>query len=81
MKTAPQQVTSRYARNLLVKGKNNEYHILKIERKNHMIDGVWIANYYTVEIVSTHGMNETGVGASPENAVNHCLNKLGVTFR
>jgi len=79
--TPPQQVTSRYARNLIVRGKNNEYHLLSIKRENTMIDGCWIANYYVAEIVSTHGVAKTAVGPSPENAVNRCLDKHGVTFR
>jgi hypothetical protein len=77
----PQNVTSRYARNLMVKGKNNEFHLLKIERHNHMIDGAWIANYYTAEIVSNYGMNQTAAAPIPEQAVNRCLSKHGVTFR
>jgi hypothetical protein len=78
---APQQVTSRYARNLIIKGKNTEFHLLKIERHNHWIDGAWIANYYNAEIVSTNGMSHTAAAPSPEMAVNRALEKHGVTFR
>jgi hypothetical protein len=81
MKTTPQKVTSRYARNLLVKGKNNEFHLLSLVRKSSMVDECWIGNYYTAEIVSTHGMRHEAVGPTPENAVNRCLDKHGVTFR
>jgi len=77
----PQQVTSRYARNLMVKGQNHEFHLLQLKRENHWIDGAWIANYYTAEIVSTGGMTHTAAGPSPENAINRCLSKHGVTFR
>jgi hypothetical protein len=77
----PQQVTSRYARNLMVKGVNHEFHLLQIKRENHWIDGAWIANYYTAELVASDGMCNTAAAPTPEQAVTRCLSKYGVTFR
>lgn len=65
----------------MVRGQNNEFHLLIIERKSHMIDGTWIANYYTVEIVSKHNIRQVAVAPTPEQAVTRCLAKYGITFR
>ena len=78
--TTPQNVTSRYARNLLVKGKNDEFHVLSLKRQQHYVDSVWIGNYYIVEITGSTG-TKTGVGVTPEYAINQGLTKHGVTFR
>jgi hypothetical protein len=80
MTNIPQNVTSRYARNLMVKGTNNEFYLSSIKRESHFIDKVWIANYYVVELLQG-GLAKTGVGATPEQATTNCLTKYGVTFR
>jgi hypothetical protein len=80
MINAPQNITSRYTRNLLVKGINNEFHLAMVKRESHFIDKVWIANYFVVELLQG-GLSKTGVGATPEQATMNCLVKYGVTFR
>lgn len=81
MSTPPQQVTSRYARNLLVKGENNEFSIRELQREFTQIDNVVVGYYYQVEIKEVTGMNQKAVGVTPEQAVHRCLEKHGVTFR
>ena len=80
MNPTPQNVTSRYTRNLIIKGQNNEFHLSNIKRESHFIDKVWIANYYVAEVLQG-GLSKTGVGATPEQSVMNCLVKYGVTFR
>lgn len=78
----PQQVTSRYARNLLVKGKNNEFEILDIRRTYSEVDGLNIGIYYTIAIKATAaGFKKDAAGVTPEQATFRCLQKHGVTFR
>ena len=81
MNPVPQQVTSRYARNLLVKGKNNEFEIASLSRQYHDIEGLVIGVYYQITIKINDGRKIQGVGVSPEQAVHRCLEKHGVTFR
>ena len=81
MNTPPQQVTSRYARNLLVKGHNNDFYVLSMKRENCYVDGAWLANYYIIEVASG-GVVKSAAGATPEQAITRCLGeKYGVTFR
>jgi hypothetical protein len=77
---APQKVTSRYARNLLVKGKNNEYVLEYITRRYSMVDEITVGDYFLAEITQLNVRREAA-GATPEQAVNRCLEKHGVTFR
>lgn len=82
MTNPPQNITSRYARNLLVKGENNEYTITSVMRRTNMIDDFTIGYYYTADIVSLGSRTtKMAVGVTPEQAVNRCLAKHGVTFR
>jgi hypothetical protein len=78
----PQNVTSRYARNLLVKGLNNEFEILGLKRTYSEVDNLTIGVYYTVIIKDlSKGFTKDAAGVTPEQAVNRCLEKYGVTFR
>lgn len=81
MTNTPQQVTSRYARNLLVKGSNNEYIIIDVLRQYHTVDEIVIGQYYDATITAVGGQKKTATGVTPEQAVNRCLGKHGVTFR
>ena len=82
MTDTPQNVTSRYARNLLVKGANNEYVIINMYRKTNMVDELIIGYYYSTEITAMgKRISHTAIGVTPEQAVNRCLTKHGVTFR
>jgi hypothetical protein len=78
----PQNVTSRYARNLLIKGRNNEFEILDLKRTYSEVDGLTIGIYYTIMIKDLgKGLKKDAAGVTPEQAVNRCLTKHGVTFR
>lgn len=77
----PQQVTSRYVRNLLVKGKNNEFELCSLTRQYHDIEGLCIGIYYQTVIKSTDHFKHVAVGVTCEQAVHRCLEKHGVTFR
>jgi formate dehydrogenase assembly factor FdhD len=82
MTNPPQNVTSRYARNLLVKGENNEYTVVSMMRRTNMIDDFVIGYYYAADIVATGTrVTKMAIGVTPEQAVNRCLVKHGVTFR
>lgn len=77
----PQQVTSRYVRNLLVKGQNNDFVVNAIERFFHQIDNVTIGSYFNATITSSNKHRQTATGVTPEQAIHRCLEKYGVTFR
>lgn len=82
MTPTPQNVTSRYTRNLLVKGENNEYVIINMNRKTNMVDELIIGYYYVVEITALgQRTSQTAIGVTPEQAVHRCLTKHGVSFR
>jgi hypothetical protein len=76
----PQNVTSRYARNLLVKGTNNEFEVIGMKRTYSEVDGLTIGHYYNIAIKGPQWTKEAA-GVTPEQAVNRCLTKHGVTFR
>lgn len=82
MTNTPQNVTSRYTRNLLVKGENNEYIMTTMNHKTNMVDELVIGYYYTAEVI-TKGprLTKLAIGVTPEQAVHRCLEKHGVTFR
>jgi hypothetical protein len=79
--STPQQVTSRYTRNLLVKGKNNDYTLLNVLQDVSYVDTVQVGIYYKASIANRLSRGETGVGVTPEQAVQRCLQKFNVTFR
>jgi hypothetical protein len=76
----PQNVTSRYARHLLVKGENNEFQIVGMKRTYQEIDGLTIGFYYLVTIKGV-AFTKEAAGVTPEQATHRCLEKHGVTFR
>lgn len=79
---APQSVTSRYTAKLLRDGKNNEFGIAFVSRESSTIEGHHVGFFYRVRIVDIAGaLTETGVGATPFQALEHALTKAGVTFR
>jgi len=77
----PQNVTSRYARNLLTKGRNSDFVIVTLTRQYHAVEGLTIGHYYSVDIGGGNYPTKEAVGVTPEQAVERCLRKHGVTFR
>jgi hypothetical protein len=77
----PQKVTLRYVRNLLVKGSNNDFVLRSIFINYSMIDEIQVGYYYTAVIQMPHGLHKEAVGVTPEQAIQRCLLKHGVTFR
>ena len=77
----PQQVTSRYVRNLIFKGVNNEFRFVALTRTGHFIDQVCVGMYYEAIVANNEERKLTAVGVTPEQAVHRCLEKHGVTFR
>ena len=82
MQETPQAVSSRYHRNLLIKGKNNDFEVLYLTRDNNVVDEVVIGIYYKVDVkrLST-GIKQQAAGVTPEQAVQRALQKHGVSFR
>ena len=82
MNTPPQQVTSRYARNLLIKGKNNDFEFMTLSRQVSIADEVAVGVYFHVTIESLgRRIKRDAAGVTIEQAVHRCLEKHGVTFR
>src|SRR5436189_2026370 len=81
MNTPPQKVTSRYARNLLIKGKNYEFQLRNVLINFNMVDQVNTGQYYIVVLHDNDGHAREAVGVTPEQAIHRCLEKHGVTFR
>jgi hypothetical protein len=51
-------------------------------RKTNMVDELIIGYYYSTEITAMgKRISHTAIGVTPEQAVNRCLTKHGVTFR
>lgn len=80
---APQQVTERYIRMLLVTGKNDRYEIVTVGRQIASVDNIPVGSYYGVAVaVPTEDFRELlGIGATPSAALRRALEKDGVTFR
>jgi hypothetical protein len=81
MTNLPQNVTSRYTRNLLVRGSNNEFVLQDVLRQYHTVDEIVVGQYYDATIVAVPGGKKTATGVTPEQAVHRCLHKWGVTFK
>lgn len=78
----PQAVTTRYATNLLHRGKNNEFKLLSIERQLSLIEDVCVGEYYEALVRESHTPQPvSGVGMTPIRAVMKALEKLNVTFK
>ncbi len=80
---APQQVTERYVRALLVEGKNDRYEIVTVGRQIAAVDNIPVGTYYGVSVaVPSDNFRELlGIGATPVAALRRALEKDGVTFR
>ena len=78
--TPPQKVTSRYVRNLLTKGRNNEFEILTLSRQSIVKDELYVGHYY-LAMIESKDFQKDAIGVTPEQAVHRCLEKHGVTFR
>ena len=79
----PQQVTDRYVRNLINKGKNNDFEIITLQREQATHDGIVIGEYYDIIIrkpMPDHS-SERASGVTASQAVRRALAKFGVTFR
>lgn len=76
----PQQVTSRYIRNLLIKGKNNDFKVMTVLAQYAMVDELQVGQYYEARIVKLN-IGHVAMGVTPEQAIARCLEKHGVTFR
>jgi hypothetical protein len=74
-------VTSRYVRNLIIKGRNNEFHITSIIQKYSMVDELAVGHYYEASLKKLFSMSHEAVGVTPEQAVRRALGKFDVKFR
>jgi hypothetical protein len=81
MTNLPQNVSSRYTRNLLNNGSNSDFTLLNLSRAHSMVDELVVGYYYRVTIIGTNLKPIESVGATPTQAVQTCLRKHGVTFR
>jgi len=77
----PQQVTSRYVRNLLIKGLNNDFKVKEIVRLNTQVVNVVVGYYFNVSLTNNVYHTQVASGVTIEQAVHRCLEKHGVTFR
>ena len=77
----PQQVGSRYARNVLRRGRNDIFELIKLLQQESTYDGISIGSYYVVTILRTGYSAETAAGVTPDQAIQRALAKHGVTFR
>lgn len=74
--------TKRYASNLLRKGTNNEFAIVRLERKYAMVQDLQVGFYFEIEIRASSGRVGKWVGVTPSQAVENCLHHFhGVEFR
>ena len=77
----PQAVTTRYATNLLHRGKNPDFEILLIDRRMSLIDEVCVGVYYEVTLRNKQPITVLSCGTTPIQAVIRGLEKLEVTFK
>lgn len=75
----PQNVTSRYVRNLLINGTNDDFELDRVVQ----MPSTPIGFHYraTIKQPANDFAEQSAVGASPEQAVHRCLGAHGVTFR
>lgn len=83
MTSAPQSVTDRYTRNLLISGQNDRYEIVTVSRQINQVDNIPTGIYFTVTITvpTANFIEHVGLGATPVCALRRALEKAGVTFR
>lgn len=79
MNNLPQNVTSRYIRNLLVEGKNDDFELDRVVQ----MPSAPIGFHYraTIKVPKSDFAEQSAVGATPEQAIHRCLGAHGVTFR
>ncbi len=78
----PQNITSRYTRNLLVSGFNNEFLLRGVNNHPLTVGNDIVGHYYSVAI-QLRVQPDTTVdrrGATPEEALVRCLQAFGITF-
>jgi hypothetical protein len=79
----PQQVTSRYTTNLLIKGKNEDFEVISLEHQQAVNDDLVVGSYYNICIrqpLPDHS-SQIASGVTPHQALERALTKFGVTFR
>lgn len=86
MTNPPQAVTERYISNLLHYGRNKDFDICEIKRQIHSVDARVVGVYFQAITLPANlldvGLNRrVGVGATAAQAIRHCLEQHGVTFR
>jgi hypothetical protein len=82
MTSLPQQVTIRYAGNLIRKGENNNFRLCSLSWEGITHDDILVGRYYIATIISSSGDNlKEASGITPYQAVERALTKHGVTFR
>jgi hypothetical protein len=79
--TLPQAATIRYAGNLLRRGSNDNFEIIKILRQDAVHDSITVGHFYDATIQRINSNSETASGVTPTQAVQRALKKAGVTFR
>lgn len=84
----PQNVTLRYATNLLLRGTNHDFTLVNAFRENTSVDGIQIGVYYKVLIKRNAPDNDpdssttqVAVGLTPVHACQRALSRFGVVFR
>jgi hypothetical protein len=81
MNSLPQQVTIRYAANLLRKGSNDTFILVEVHQEAIIHDGIRLGSYYEANIRRRNYNSETASGVTPIQAITRALGKAGVTFR
>ena len=78
----PQSVTRRYASNLLLEGSNDVFAIEQISEQPHVVGGDRVGYFYMARVKTQADFTvREAAGATPRQAVERALEKLGVTFQ
>jgi hypothetical protein len=81
MNSLPQNVTIRYAGNLLRKGTNDSFELVRLSREPVLHDGIRLGHYYDATVHRHNSNTETASGVTPMQAIQRALGKAGITFR
>jgi hypothetical protein len=81
--TTPQNVSSRYVRNLISEGSNSNFELgLILQKPSRSPSGILCGFYYVAEVKRTTTSEPMSAeGATPEQAVSLALGNFGVTFK
>jgi len=81
--TTPQNVSSRYVRNLICAGSNQNFELDKLEQRIAQTPSGLPCGFYFYAGVKRCLTFETyyAEGVTPESAVKRCLENIGVTFK